>query len=88
MKTNFPLQTKKKRGNLNVGYSCNSHCIFCRQGKNKKKENTNDKTTAEIKKEMRQMAKDCRGLVLTGGEPTLRTDFLELVTEAKKMALN
>ena len=72
-----------KRADLKVGFSCNNHCFFCVQGK--KREQYPDKTTAQIKKEMRSAIKDCQGIVLTGGEPTIRKDIFELAGYAKKL---
>lgn len=72
-----------KRADLKVGFSCNNHCLFCVQGK--KRERFGDKTTVQIKKEMRRAVKDCQEVVLTGGEPTIRPDILELVGYAKSI---
>jgi|GEM_PF-1078436 len=83
MELDITLHKKQKKANLNVGYSCNSHCIFCRQGKYEKGEWSHDKTTAEIKQEMRKVIKSCQGIVFTGGEPTIRPDFMEIVKYAK-----
>jgi MoaA/NifB/PqqE/SkfB family radical SAM enzyme len=51
----------------------------------KKREEIRDKTLQEIKREMRQAIGDCQSIVLTGGEPTIRPDFLEIVKYAKKL---
>jgi MoaA/NifB/PqqE/SkfB family radical SAM enzyme len=72
-----------KRADIKVSFSCNNHCLFCVQGK--KREEIKDKTYQEIKREMRQAIKDCQSIVLTGGEPTIRPDFLEIVMYAKKL---
>lgn len=72
-----------KRADLKVGFSCNNHCLFCVQGK--KRSRYPDKSAARIKQEMDSAIKDCLGLVLTGGEPTVRPDILELVSYAKKL---
>jgi MoaA/NifB/PqqE/SkfB family radical SAM enzyme len=72
-----------KRADIKVSFSCNNHCLFCVQGK--KREEIRDKTFQEIKQEMRQAIRDCQSIVLTGGEPTIRPDFLEIVKYAKKL---
>ena len=72
-----------KKADLKVGFSCNNHCRFCVQGDKRTK--FGDKDTERIKKEMEEAVKDCQGIVLTGGEVTLRSDFLELVRYAKKV---
>jgi|GEM_PF-233226 len=72
-----------KRADIKVGFSCNNHCLFCVQGK--KRDKFGDKELGEIKKEMDQAIKDCQGIVLTGGEPTIRPDILEIVGYAKKL---
>jgi MoaA/NifB/PqqE/SkfB family radical SAM enzyme len=72
-----------KRADIKVSFSCNNHCLFCVQGK--KREQIRDKTCQEIKREMKQAIKDCQSIVLTGGEATIRPDFLEIVKFAKKL---
>jgi pyruvate-formate lyase-activating enzyme len=72
-----------KRADIKVGFSCNNHCLFCVQGEKRKK--VGDKTLREIKKELKQAIMDCQEVVLTGGEPTIRPDFLEIVSFAKKL---
>jgi MoaA/NifB/PqqE/SkfB family radical SAM enzyme len=75
-----------KRADIKVSFSCNNHCLFCVQGK--KREQIRDKTLQEIRQEMRQAIKDCQSIVLTGGEPTIRPDFLEIVRYAKKVGFS
>lgn len=72
-----------KRVDLKVGFSCNNHCLFCVQGR--KREEIGNKTTQGIKKEMREAVKECQEIVLTGGEPTIRPDFLGLIKYAKNL---
>jgi len=71
-----------KRADIKVGFSCNNSCKFCVQGDKRKK--FGDKTLDQIKKNIKDAKKTCKGLVLTGGEPTIRKDFLEIVSFAKK----
>ncbi|MBN1898321.1 MAG: radical SAM protein [Spirochaetes bacterium] len=72
-----------KRADIKVGYSCNNHCRFCVQGR--KREVLPDMTTEEVKKILKKARKKCRGIVFTGGEPTIRKDILELADYAKSL---
>jgi MoaA/NifB/PqqE/SkfB family radical SAM enzyme len=77
------LKIKIVRADIKVGYSCNNNCKFCVQGK--KKETLPDKTTFELLKILREARSSANGVVFTGGEPTIRADFLTLVSFAKKL---
>lgn len=72
-----------KKADLKVGFSCNNHCLFCVQGR--KRTEFKDKDIKQIKKEMKEAAGECDGIVFTGGEPTIRPDFLSLVRFAKNL---
>jgi MoaA/NifB/PqqE/SkfB family radical SAM enzyme len=72
-----------KKADIKVGYSCNNHCKFCVQGR--KRENLPDLTTKEIKKILKKAKEDCRGIIFTGGEASIRSDFLELANYAKSL---
>jgi len=72
-----------KKADIKVGYSCNNHCKFCVQGR--KRELFPDKTTEEIKKILIEARKNCQEVVFTGGEPTIRPDFIELARFAKSL---
>jgi MoaA/NifB/PqqE/SkfB family radical SAM enzyme len=72
-----------KRLDLKVGFSCNNNCIFCVQAH---KRYLGDRTTEELKREMDGgRANGCKGIVFTGGEPTIRKDIIELVKYAKSV---
>lgn len=72
-----------KIADIKLGNTCNNHCKFCvrREGGQK----ILDKTTDEIKKNLQEAKIDCRGVVFTGGEPSIRKDFLELLSYAKRL---
>jgi MoaA/NifB/PqqE/SkfB family radical SAM enzyme len=71
------------RADIKVGYSCNNNCKFCVQGK--KKELLPDKPGYAILKILQEARSTANGVVFTGGEPTIRADFLRLVSFAKKL---
>ena len=70
---------------INLGYGCNAKCPFCYYYDSVvTKENQENLSTAEAKERLRQ----ARGygieeIEFTGGEVTLRKDFIELVSYAK-----
>ena len=72
-----------EKADVKMGYSCNNHCKFCVQGR--KRENLPDLTTEEIKKILKKARKDCQGIIFTGGEATVRPDFIELAAYAKSL---
>ena len=76
----MPLTT---RLDANLGYECNNNCVFC-YFRNRKKERKN-LSTKEAKKllfSIRKFGIDM--LEVTGGEPAIREDILELFYYAKK----
>jgi organic radical activating enzyme len=71
------------RLDANLGYQCNSDCLFCYFGRRKRR--LQNPTTAEAKKALALVRGLGKSAVdMTGGEPTLRGDILELITYAKK----
>lgn len=78
---------------IKTGWACNNDCIHCiiaphrlkcvRQGIKI------DKTTTEYKNDIR-MAKEAGGkhIVVTGGEPTIRADIIELLRYARDLGLS
>ncbi len=69
------------RCDLKVGFACNNRCLFCAQGE--KRRNTGLVPAAQLVEHLRSAHVPGRGLVLTGGEPTLRKDIVELVRVAR-----
>ncbi|MBT5022492.1 radical SAM protein [Candidatus Woesearchaeota archaeon] len=66
---------------IKIGISCNNNCIFCLNDKNEK---IKDKTTDQIKKEIVDSKKvGIQTISFTGGEITIRTDFLKIIEFAK-----
>ncbi len=75
------------RVDINVGYSCNERCKFCYYIQTLKDTNKEkDLSTQEVKDRIRYIhSKGIETLEFTGGEPTIRSDLIELVTFAKKL---
>ncbi|MBW2972343.1 radical SAM protein [Candidatus Woesearchaeota archaeon] len=69
---------------LKLGYDCNNNCIHCviadkREIANKRIGTTN-RTTEQCKAELfESRIAGCYTVILTGGEPTIRKDLLEIV---------
>lgn len=77
-KEHFPLS-----GQVELTYRCNLNCVhcYCKGSEDKDKE----LTTKEWKKIFDQIQKEgCIYLTITGGEPLIRKDFLELYAYAKE----
>ncbi len=64
-----------------AGYVCNNRCIFCFEADRK----FSQKTTAEIKREMKLIRENFDFINFMGQEPTLRKDIFELILYAKKL---
>ena len=77
---------------IKFGYSCNNNCIHCviagHRERLRKEGKPIDRTTEEIKKHLKE-AKElgANSVVFTGGEVTIRPDFLELLKFAKNLGL-
>lgn len=72
-----------KKLDLKIGFLCNNRCKFCVQGT--KREKFGNKSFRRLVAEMKEARRDCGDIVFTGGEPTLRSDFFDLVKAAKEM---
>ncbi len=75
-----------KRADIKLGFSCNNNCIHCviadKRGVYK------DKTIDEIKDEITDAAKKgCDEVVLTGGEPSIRKDLLDIARHASQSGI-
>ncbi|MCU0666198.1 MAG: radical SAM protein [Candidatus Omnitrophica bacterium] len=85
MKNQLPPPKLTKRIDINTGYSCNLKCSFCYYLNDVKSKNKNkDLSTLRCKNLISYYAaKKMQVLEFTGGEPTIRKDFLELVSFAR-----
>lgn len=75
-----------RKADIKLGYSCNNRCRFCVQGR--KREVLPEMTTGEARRILGRARKNCAGIVFTGGEPTVRPDFLELVRYARALGFS
>lgn len=74
-----------KRFSLRLGYSCNNNCVMCFFTD---KLGTFDMSTEEAKKNILLAKKENVGnLLITGGEPTMRKDFLNLLSYAIELGV-
>jgi radical SAM protein with 4Fe4S-binding SPASM domain len=71
-----------KRVDIKTGFLCNNNCIFCVQADNKC---TGNRTYEEIKTDLIEARKRCETVTFTGGEVTIRNDFIKLIILAKKL---
>ncbi len=69
-----------KRVDIKTGFGCSNNCIFCVQADNRLAGN---RSFDEIRQDLMRSKDRCDGVVLTGGEVTIRKDFLELLKLAK-----
>ncbi|UCG95295.1 MAG: radical SAM protein [archaeon] len=73
-----------KRLDIKVGFKCNNNCVFCAQAHKRELGNQPTKSLKECL-ERAFFEDDCNEIVFTGGEPTIRKDFFDLVKFAKKL---
>ncbi len=71
-----------KRADIKTGFLCNNNCLFCVQADNKC---VGNRSFEDIKKDIIDTSKRCDSIVLTGGEVTIRKDFLDIVSFAKSL---
>jgi len=72
-----------KRVDIKTGFLCNNNCRFCVQA-HKRSYGNRDKN--EIFKDLEKAKKTgCEGVVFTGGEVSIRNDFFDLLSYAKKL---
>ncbi len=71
------------RADVKVGFACNNRCLFCAQGE--KRRSVPRVGAEELIRRLRAAHRPGSGLVLTGGEPTLRKDLVAIVRAARRM---
>lgn len=67
---------------LTVGYECSNNCVFCVRGNNMPKDFVDFSVLSAALEKYREKFEH---LVLTGGEPSLRSDFLAIVEVAYRL---
>lgn len=65
---------------LQITKNCNQNCFYCTRDRSFNKEDS----LFEIKKKIDDLAADTDQMIVTGGEPTLRSDLCELIKLAKR----
>jgi len=70
---------------IKLGYECNNNCIFCLNQHMKGLGRLGSKESKEAIDRAKSLK--CKTVVFTGGEPSIRPDFLELCTYARKLGL-
>ncbi len=72
---------------VNLGGACNSHCKFCYTEWTR---SSRDLTTDEVKDSLQRIRNvtDLDSIVITGGEPTIRTDLIEIFQFANELGFH
>ncbi len=68
---------------VKCGFTCNNRCRFCVQGD--KREQYGDIPTDQLLKTLETARKDADSIVFTGGEVTIKKDFILLVKQAAEL---
>jgi len=77
----------EKKVDVTLGFACNNNCRFCVVAD--KKDVIKDFSTREAKNALQRGIDDgAGGVILTGGEPTVRKDILELVSYARSLGFD
>ena len=76
------IETQSTIVDIKITYRCNNLCRFCVAGD--KREAFPDLSLEQITDIIRSNRAHCTEIVLTGGEPTLHPDFLEIVRMARE----
>jgi len=72
------------RVDLKIGFRCNNMCAFCVQGD--KRDRFGPKGIEEIETALKEgRSRGAKGVVLTGGEPTIHETFLDTLRIAKRL---
>ncbi len=68
------------RADVKIGFACNNRCVFCAQGERRRI--CGAVPFEELARRLSEIRKTTRGLVLTGGEPTLHKRIVPIVRAA------
>lgn len=86
MGTERDERAKMDKIDLKCGFLCNNRCIFCVQGNKRSK--FGDLPTEQLIESLTAARGECEQVVLTGGEVTIKKDFLYLVKTAKELGFS
>jgi sulfatase maturation enzyme AslB (radical SAM superfamily) len=70
---------------IGIGYTCNNNCIFCYEAEDDKSISRPIRTFDDIIRELESKKKDYKIVDFLGAEPTLRDDFPQIISCAKKL---
>jgi MoaA/NifB/PqqE/SkfB family radical SAM enzyme len=73
---------KTKMSDIIMGYACNNNCMHCTRGNADRKLNLSYKDVVRLIDEIKE--RGATKVVLQGGEPTIREDFLDIIRYVKK----
>lgn len=74
----------KQRAIFNIGYTCNNNCRFCAIAKTR--EMVTDLTTLDVKQKIEEAWQNgSTELIFSGGECSIRPDFIDLVRYAREL---
>ncbi|MFC1517781.1 radical SAM protein [Candidatus Margulisiibacteriota bacterium] len=76
---------EKMEYDIDLGGVCNNNCLFCSQGEKGVSTNERDLSLKEVKATAKKISGNCEGIIITGGEPTLRDYLPELLIYLKKL---
>jgi MoaA/NifB/PqqE/SkfB family radical SAM enzyme len=81
MNENRPVRYKTIH--LDVGYKCNNNCVFCYESDTSEGFSYKKKSLDEIKEQLEKAALEYDMVIFLGAEPTLRSDFVDILKFAK-----
>jgi MoaA/NifB/PqqE/SkfB family radical SAM enzyme len=74
------------RADVKVGFACNNRCVFCAQGD--RRAECGAVNLGDLEERLTVARRRARGLVLTGGEPTVHKHLVALVRIAKRLGFD
>lgn len=81
-----------KSSDIKLGYSCNDACIHCVVANHRDKAKLLKKVDLNTEEYFKEIIlsknKEVTNIIVTGGEPTIRPDFLEIIKFIKNLNLN
>jgi MoaA/NifB/PqqE/SkfB family radical SAM enzyme len=80
------VSTLQARADVKVGFACNNRCVFCAQGE--KRGECGLIHPAELTERLKSVRAPGRGLVFTGGEPTLHKHLITLIRIARQVGFS